>query len=74
MDDITIKYNKLSRSRKQELNDFLDSLLSRQKNDNSNQLALYKKKILGVSVWSAEDCKAFEENQKAFRQWKVQEW
>ncbi len=74
MDDITIKYNKLNKYRKQELNDFLDFLLSRQKNEKKNPITDYKKKILTVSIWSENDCKIFHENRKSFNQWKVQEW
>ncbi len=74
MNDIAIKYNKLNKSRRQELNNFLDFLLSRQKNDKKNLLTGYKKKILSVSIWSDEDCRLIEENQKAFSQWKIQEW
>ena len=74
MNDIAIKYNKLNKIRRQELNDFLDFLLSRQKNDKKNLLTGYKKRILFVSTWSDEDCKLIEENQKAFNLWKIQEW
>ncbi len=66
MNDIAIKYNKLNKTRRQELNNFLDYLLSRQKNDKKNLLTGYKKKILSVSIWSDEDCRLIEENQKAF--------
>ena len=74
MNDIAIKYNKLNKIRRQELNDFLDFLLSLQKNDKKNLLTGYKKRILCVSTWSDEDCKLIEENQKAFNLWKIQEW
>ncbi|MEX0983069.1 MAG: hypothetical protein WD577_11620 [Bacteroidales bacterium] len=74
MNDIAIKYSKLNKTRRQELNDFLDFLLSRQKNDKKNLLTGYKEKILAVSTWSDEDCKLIEKNQKAFSQWKIQEW
>jgi len=74
MSDIVIKYNKLNNIAKQELNDFLDFLLCRQKKGSSKSLSTYKNNILNVSVWSDADCKVFEENQKLFGQWKVQEW
>ena len=74
MSDFAIKYSKLDKTRRQELNDFLDFLLSRQKNDKKNILPGYKKKILSVSKWSDEDCRLIEKNQKAFSQWKIQEW
>jgi hypothetical protein len=74
MNDIAIKYNKLNKTRRQELNSFLDFLLTRQKKDKKNLLVSYKKKILSVSVWSDDDFRLIVENQKAFNQWKIQEW
>lgn len=74
MSKIEIKYNKLNNARRRELNDFLDFLLSRQKNEMKKSLTDYKKKILSVSTWSDEDCRQIEENQNAFNQWKIQEW
>ena len=74
MNEIAIKYNQLSKTRRQEVNDFLDFLLTRQKNESKIQLSKYRKKILTVSTWDDKDCKQFEENQKAFKQWNIQEW
>jgi hypothetical protein len=74
MSDIVIKYNRLNITARQEVNDFMDFLLSRQKTDKVNLLSNYKDKILNVSIWSDADCKIFEENQKLFNQWRVQEW
>lgn len=74
MNDIVIKYNKLNKNKKQQVNDFLDFLLRRQINDQSKLLSEYKKKILSVSTWSKDDCKIFEKNQQLFNQWKIQEW
>jgi hypothetical protein len=74
MNDIAIKYNRLSKTAKQELDDFLDFLLSRQKVEVKKVLTTYKKKILAVSEWTDDDCTIFEENQKKFSQWKIQNW
>ena len=74
MSEIVVKYNMLNKTARQELNDFMDFLLSKQKTDKSNFLATYKSKILNVSVWSDSDLKIIEENQKLFSQWRVQEW
>jgi len=74
MNEIAIKYNKLSNKRRQEVNDFLDFLLTRQKKESRIHLSSYRKKILSVSTWNDEDCKQFEENQKIFKQWNIQEW
>jgi hypothetical protein len=72
MNDIEIKYNRLNKTAKRELNDFIDFLLSKEETNNS--MKNYKNKILNVSVWSDSDLKAFNENQKLFKQWNVQEW
>ena len=74
MSDIVIKYNKLNKIARQEVNDFLDFLISRQKTIKTNSFSNYKNKILNVSVWSGDDCKIFAENQKQFNQWNIQEW
>jgi len=74
MSEIVVKYNKLDKTARQELNDFMDFLLSKQKNANPMSLSTYKNKILNVSVWSDSDLKVFDDNQKLFNNWKVQEW
>lgn len=74
MSDIVVKYNSLSKIARQEVNDFMDFLLSKQKSNNPKFLSTYKNKILKVSKWSDADLKIFDENQKLFNQWGVQEW
>ena len=74
MSDIVVKYNSLNKIARQEVNDFMDFLLSKQKSDKPNFLTPYKNKILNVSIWSESDLKIFDENQKLFNQWGVQEW
>ncbi len=74
MSEIVYKYNRLDKIARQELNDFMDFLLSKQKKDKHIALTTYKNKILNVSVWSDIDLKIFEENQKLFSNWKIQEW
>ena len=74
MSEIVVKYNKLDKTARQELNDFMDFLLSKQKITNPTLLSTYKNKILSVSVWTDSDLKVFDENQKLFNNWKVQEW
>jgi hypothetical protein len=74
MSDIVVKYNSLSKIARQEVNDFMDFLLSKQKSNNPKFLTTYKNKILKVSKWSDSDLKIFDENQKLFNQWGVQEW
>lgn len=74
MSGILVKYNRLNKTARQELNDFMDFLLSKQKTGEPNFLTAYKNKILNASVWSDSDLKIFEENQKLFDQWSIQEW
>ena len=74
MNDIAVKYNRLSKTARQEVNDFMDFLLSKQKTEKVKLLSNYKKRILNVSIWSDDDCKTFAENQKLFNQWNIQQW
>jgi hypothetical protein len=74
MSDIVVKYNRLNKTARQEVNDFMDFLLSKQKTNKTNFSGTYKDKILGVSIWADSDLKIFDENQKLFNQWRVQEW
>ena len=74
MSEIVVKYSRLNKTARQELNDFMDFLLSKQKNDKVNFLTAYKDKILNVSVWTESDLKIFDENQKLFDQWRVKQW
>ncbi len=74
MSDIIIKYNRLNKIARQEVSDFLDFLISRQKTIKTNSFSAYKTRILNVSVWTSDDCNIFAENQKQFNQWNVQEW
>ena len=74
MSELLVKYNKLNKTARQEVNDFMDFLLSKQKSIEPNFLPTYKNKILNVSVWTNYDLKIFDQNQKMFNQWKVQEW
>ena len=74
MSEIVVKYNRLNKTARQELNDFMDFLLSKQKTDKPIFLTTYKNKILNVSIWSDSDLKIFDENKNLFNQWRVQEW
>jgi hypothetical protein len=74
MTDLISKYKLLNNSAKQELNDFMDFLLSKQKVEKRSSLSKYKRKILSVSSWSDSDLMIFEKNQSLFNQWNVEEW
>jgi hypothetical protein len=53
-----LKYDLLDPLQQNEVNDFIDFLLS--KKDKKPSLTEYKKKILAVSTWSDEDLQVFE--------------
>lgn len=74
MTDISLKYSLLSNSARQEVNDFMDFLLNKQKEKKSISLSGYKKKILSVSTWTDSDIQVFKENQKLFNSWKIDKW
>jgi hypothetical protein len=74
MNDISLKYRLLSKSARQEVNDFMDFLLNKQQAKNNNSLSGYKKKILSVSTWTDSDIQVFKENQKLFNSWRIEEW
>ena len=74
MKDISVKYSLLNKKAKKEVNDFMDFLLNKQKEEKKTSLSAYKKKILHVSTWSEKDLKTFENNQKLFNQWNIQGW
>jgi len=74
MSDIVVKYSRLNKTARQEVNDFMDFLLSKQKANNPIFLSTYKNKILKVSIWTDSDLKIFDQNQELFNQWRVQEW
>ena len=74
MNEILEKYNALSPERQREVNDFLDFMLSKSKDKKLIDMKSWKEKIKGVSVWSEEDVKVFEENRKLFNQWTTEKW
>jgi len=72
MSDIILKYSLLNKTAKEEVNDFLDFLLSKQKSKKTNKD--YKIKIHTVSTWSDTDLAIFKNNQNLFNQWRIEEW
>jgi len=72
--NIVKKYNQLNKHANKEVEDFVDFLLSKQKPGISDFPSSYKQKILQVSNWSDSGLKVFDENQKLFNQWNVQDW
>lgn len=74
MDEIIVKFGLLDPVKRQEILDFLDFLLSKQKKERAESFKLYKKQILQVSTWSEEDITSMETNSKKLSQWQVPEW
>ena len=72
MSDLMLKYSLLNKSAQQEVNDFLDFLLSKQKIKKTNMD--YKTKIHKVSTWSNSDLAVFKNNQSLFNLWRIEEW
>lgn len=74
MADIILKYNLLNKTARQEVNDFISFLLSKQKKNEKSSKSAYKKNILNVSTWTDSDLIIFQKNRNQFNQWKIQEW
>ena len=74
MDELFRKYKALSPQGQQEVNDFLDFILSRHPKKKVFDTKAWKEKVQEVSVWSEADIQVLEENSKLFSQWKPEEW
>ncbi|HAC23769.1 MAG TPA: hypothetical protein DCE81_02515 [Cytophagales bacterium] len=71
MDHFLEKYQSLNPTTRQEVNDFVDFLLNQQKRK-SFDLRKWKKKILKISTWTAEEVKPLARNK--LRSWKPVQW
>lgn len=74
MKDLIFKFNLLDPFRKEELLDFLEFLLNKQKSEKVMDFKSYKASILKVSTWEADAINEMEQNQKRFNQWPIQDW
>jgi len=74
MTDLILKYNLLDPSRKKEVLDFMDFLLTKGIKSKRPIKTAYKKRILKVSVWNDSDIDFIIQNQQKLNQWKAQEW
>ncbi|MBK7406623.1 MAG: hypothetical protein IPL49_18130 [Saprospirales bacterium] len=74
MDEISVKFGLLDPIKRQEILDFLDFLLSKQKKERAGSFKSYKEQILQVSTWSEEDISAVQTNSKKLSQWQAPEW
>ena len=64
MDELIMKFGLLNPVKRQEILDFLDFLLNKQKKERALNFKSYKKQILQVSTWSEEDIAVMETNKK----------
>ncbi|MEM9339878.1 MAG: hypothetical protein AAGA66_14170, partial [Bacteroidota bacterium] len=69
-----VKYNMLSPTVQQEVNDFLDFVLTKHKGEKAFDMKVWKSKIKNVSVWSPADIQMIEESRDQFKDWKTEEW
>jgi len=71
VEDIILKYQLLPPENQQELQDFLDFLLTRKKRKPFN-MKVWKRKILSISAWSEVDIKKMKN--RRFTSWDPQAW
>ena len=74
MDEIIVKFGLLDPIKRQEILDFLDFLLNKQKKERVGSFKSYKEQILQVSVWSEDDISSMQTSSKQLSQWKAPEW
>lgn len=74
MEEFITKYNSLDLVLQRQVVMFIDYLLSTRNAVKQINISNYKKKILKVSQWSDEDMQIFNDNNKLFKQWNIQEW
>jgi predicted house-cleaning noncanonical NTP pyrophosphatase (MazG superfamily) len=72
MTDIVLKYNMLDENARKQLNDFIDFLLSKNK-EKETDISEYYNRIQTVSQWSDEDVAYLHEIENKFN-WKVEAW
>ena len=74
MDDLILRFGMLEPLKRQELLDFLDFLLSKQKKERKHIFKNHKEKLLQVSTWSKEDIENMKTEANKLNQWKAPEW
>lgn len=74
MNDILTKYNSLSPDIQKEVNDFLDFLMSKHKDQKQFDMKSWKSKVKNLSTWKDEDLKGIEEGVQQFNLWKPEKW
>ncbi len=75
MEELLEKFQRLDSVHQQQLLTIVDELLIDQQLKHSKEkLSEWKKRILGVSVWSEDDIAEMEKNAKLFNQWTIPKW
>ncbi len=74
MDEFLIKLGLLDSIKRQEILNFLDFLLNKQKKEREGNFKSYKEQILEVSTWNEEDVAEINASGKKLDQWQVPEW
>ena len=74
MDELLMKFGLLDAIKRQEILDFLDFLLNKQKKERALNFKSYKEQILQVSTWSEKDIAVMEIDSKRLSQWQAPEW
>jgi hypothetical protein len=69
MNELIRKYNLLDDAARQELNNFLESLLAKMQRQNNDKQKSYKERIKKVSVWTNEDSTDDLAEQAVNRSW-----
>lgn len=66
MSEVILKYSLLSQNSREEVLQFIDKLLEKQKEKSENPLVSYRDKIMSVSVWNEADIEELLNSQKHF--------
>ena len=74
MEELLTKYNSLDLVLQRQVDMFVDYLLSTKRAVKQTNISNYKEKILNVSQWTDEDMQVFDDNNKLFDKWNIQEW
>lgn len=72
MTDIVLKYNLLDENARQQLNDFLDFLISKSRQVPVDQ-SEYTRRIQTVSQWTEDDVAYLKDINDNYR-WNIEEW
>jgi len=74
MSEVILKYSLLSQNSREEVLQFIDKLLEKQKEQSENPLVSYRDKIMSVSVWNEAEIDELLNSQKHFQNWDVPKW